>query len=127
MTGILAHHPVWACPAMPQDDMDFAVPVRLRGVGRKVFMHQHWRKSSQWVALVRSHAELVAMDRDLLQDVLFMYPRGEHIQRSRCACGLAWTTSRMCSASMSDEERPPPAGQAMRFQRRFRSAAGYAV
>jgi hypothetical protein len=65
--------------------MNFAVPVRLHGVGRKVFRHQHWRKSSQWVALVRSHAELVALERDLLLDALFTYPRGQEIKRRRCA------------------------------------------
>ncbi len=60
--------------------------MRLDGVGVKVFTQWHIGKSSQWVALVRDHAELVARERELLWEGVFMYPYGgENMQRRRCA------------------------------------------
>ena len=75
---------------MPQDDITWAVPVRLDGIGVKVFTYQLARKSSQWVALVRDHAKLVARERELLWEGTFMYPTGkEYIKRRRCGRGGA--------------------------------------
>ena len=60
--------------------------MRLDGVGVKVFTRQHFRKSSQWVALVRGHAELVARERELLWEGAYMWPDGrQYILRRRCA------------------------------------------
>lgn len=33
---------------------------------RPAFTFSHWRKSSQWVGLVRPHAQLIADDRDVI-------------------------------------------------------------
>ena len=60
--------------------------MRLDGVGVKVFTRKHFRKSSQWIALVRDHAELVARERELLWEGTYMYPKGEeYMRRRRCA------------------------------------------
>ena len=55
------------------------------GREKSTFTRAHWRKSAQWVSLIRSHAALVAGERELLWELGFLYPAGQgFIQRRRC-------------------------------------------
>ena len=85
------------CPALSQDDehplggKPWEALLAFTGGARKTFTRsQDWRKSSQWVALVRSHAELVARERELLWELGYLYPATKQFkERMRCA----WNTS----------------------------------
>ena len=75
-------------PLPSQDDPAWALPVTLIGVGHRVFAPHHVRKSSQWVALTRAHAEFVARERELLWEVLYMDTSREELKK-RCVWDLA--------------------------------------
>ncbi len=53
-------------------------------------LRRHWRKSSQWFALTRKHAELVVRDTELLPTFRQHCHSGFDEDLNRCApCGLS--------------------------------------
>ena len=86
-------------------DDRWTVELALTGLARRNFTHAHWRKSSQWVALNRKHAALVARERELLWDLGYMYPPGkEWMTRKRC--GATALTICRCAARQTGRVRP---------------------